>query len=198
MPKIIDHDERRSHIMDVTLALIQRNGFGGATMREIAAEAGFANGSLKHYFPDKEAIILATWERELERQTQYVAEAVGDKRGFEALHELCLAALPLAPEATPAGRVLLSYWEISLGVRALYARYLEHLRGWKDVIHEHLEQARRDGEVATSLSDAEIADHLILLTVGATVLDQIGSEETVKEYQQTDLERYLDGLRVRA
>ncbi len=45
MPKVIDHDQRRRDIIDVTWKLIVKGGIEAATMREIAAEAGFANGA---------------------------------------------------------------------------------------------------------------------------------------------------------
>ena len=44
MPKIVDHDQRRRELVDASLRIIVRQGLAGATMRDIATEAGFANG----------------------------------------------------------------------------------------------------------------------------------------------------------
>ena len=57
MPKIVDHDERRLELVDATWRIIARLGIEGATMREIATEAGFANGALKPYFPTRDTLL---------------------------------------------------------------------------------------------------------------------------------------------
>ena len=57
VPKIVDHDERRLELVDATWRIIARLGIEGATMREIALEAGFANGALKPYFPTKDTLL---------------------------------------------------------------------------------------------------------------------------------------------
>ena len=53
MPKIVDHERRRAEIVQTTWRVIARRGLDGATLREVAAEAGYANGALKPYFPAK-------------------------------------------------------------------------------------------------------------------------------------------------
>jgi len=47
VPKIVGHDERRLELVDATWRIIARHGMEGATLREIATEAGFAHGALK-------------------------------------------------------------------------------------------------------------------------------------------------------
>ncbi|MDX2827605.1 TetR family transcriptional regulator [Streptomyces ipomoeae] len=59
MPKIVDHEARRRLIIESVWALIGRRGLPGVTMRELAAEAGFANGGLAPYFRDKDEILFA-------------------------------------------------------------------------------------------------------------------------------------------
>ena len=89
MPKIIDHDQRRRDIVEVAKSIILKGGFEAATMRSIAAEAGFANGALKHYFPGKESIVAATFETILQQMSEGV-EAAGQEpvAANESLAEL--------------------------------------------------------------------------------------------------------------
>lgn len=53
----------RERILGCALALFREHGLDGATMRAVAAEAGMALGSAYHYFPGKDAIVLAYYER---------------------------------------------------------------------------------------------------------------------------------------
>jgi AcrR family transcriptional regulator len=52
-----DHDEKRSELVAAALRTIQRLGFEGASMRQIAIEAGCTTGLLTHYFVNKEQLL---------------------------------------------------------------------------------------------------------------------------------------------
>jgi AcrR family transcriptional regulator len=52
----------RQNVLDTALALFRSKGYAATTMREIAARAGLSLGAAYHYFPSKEAIVLAWYE----------------------------------------------------------------------------------------------------------------------------------------
>ena len=68
MPKLVDYDERRSELAEAAANLIARAGIGAATMRDVAAEAGWTTGALTHYFADKRELLLFTFQASLERR----------------------------------------------------------------------------------------------------------------------------------
>jgi AcrR family transcriptional regulator len=53
-------------ILSSSRKIVQEKGLSGISMRSVAAEAGVATGTLYHYFPDKDALMLAVtadiWE----------------------------------------------------------------------------------------------------------------------------------------
>ena len=53
----------RQHILDKALHLFRRTGFENTTMRDIASAASAATGAAYYYFPSKEAIVMAYYER---------------------------------------------------------------------------------------------------------------------------------------
>ena len=58
------HDpERRDRIIAATLDLIADHGTAGATYRTVAATAGIPLGSMTYYFPSREDLIFAAFER---------------------------------------------------------------------------------------------------------------------------------------
>lgn len=60
-----DHkQEQRKRILDAAVVCFGRDGFHGASMQKICAEAGMSPGGLYRYFPSKESIILAIIEEE--------------------------------------------------------------------------------------------------------------------------------------
>jgi AcrR family transcriptional regulator len=192
VPKIIDHDQRRSDIVDVTWDLIVRGGIEAATMREIAAAAGFANGALKLYFPSKEDIIAATYERALDMMRQYVE--LDGLRGLTALRELCVSSMPIDPERITAGRVLLIFWQMSLANRTMHDKYLEHVREWRGLLHRFLTEGREDGDIVTETPDEQLVDEIVLLNAGANVMSLVAGEFSTVELQHRHLESFLDRL----
>src|SRR5262245_46203062 len=127
MPKIIDHDQRRRDIVAVAKRLILQGGFEAATMRSLAAEAGFANGALKHYFPGKDSIIAATFQSVLAEIDPRGAADEGIRRPgqdpVQNLRECFDLWMPLAEREINAGRVLLVMWEHAASNPELGAHY---------------------------------------------------------------------------
>ncbi|UOQ61251.1 TetR/AcrR family transcriptional regulator [Leucobacter rhizosphaerae] len=195
MPKIIDHDERRQDIVDVTWKLIVEGGIEAATMREIAARAGFANGALKHYFSGKDAIIKGAYERSLHGLGERLEAHVADARGIEALEKSIRFTLPVQQEDATAARVLLSFWERCVFSPDLDHDYDEHLENWTAGYLRYLREGREDGDVVNPTSDEQLANEIITMILGATVTRVVSPayfHESMLEAQVTD---YIARLR---
>jgi AcrR family transcriptional regulator len=52
----------REHVYRAALAVLRRRGYERATMREIARTAGVSLGAAYHYFPSKDAIVMAYYD----------------------------------------------------------------------------------------------------------------------------------------
>ena len=57
--------DRRSQLIEVALDVFSRQGFRGATTKEIAAQAGVAEGLIFRHFPSKEALYTAVLDSRL-------------------------------------------------------------------------------------------------------------------------------------
>ena len=57
LAKIVDHEERRRDIMQVTAQIISKEGMSAATTRHIAKMAQSSLGILTHYFINKDEIV---------------------------------------------------------------------------------------------------------------------------------------------
>jgi len=194
MPKVIDHDQRRRDIIDVTWRLIVKGGIEAATMREIAAEAGFANGALKHYFPGKDEIIQGAYERSLGMMGEHIEAEVAGKRGLEALRAICWAAMPLDEERVTSGRVLLSFWERAVSNETLHEAYLAHLAVWREALARYIAEGREDGDITTVTRDEQLVDEIVLLNVGANIMSLISPATSTASLQEAHLRAFFDRL----
>ena len=57
MPKIVDHDTRREEIAQALWRVVRRDGIRAASVRTIAAEAGWSAGAVRYYFPDQAGLV---------------------------------------------------------------------------------------------------------------------------------------------
>ena len=69
-------EETGLRILDSALALFRQEGFDTATMRDIAAKAGVATGAAYYYYPSKDAIVMAFYQRSCEEMQPKIEEAL--------------------------------------------------------------------------------------------------------------------------
>jgi AcrR family transcriptional regulator len=78
VPRAVNVDERRGELAAAAARVIATHGLMGATMREVAAEAGLTTGALTHYFADKRDLLRFTLEVSLEQRRERAPAAVGE------------------------------------------------------------------------------------------------------------------------
>ena len=89
-------DATREHILDVALRLFRKRGFERATMREVARVAKVSLGSAYYYFPAKEALVHAFYDRvQQEHRAQVLAACSEDTALADAMRLALLAKLQL-------------------------------------------------------------------------------------------------------
>ncbi|HEY65057.1 MAG TPA: TetR/AcrR family transcriptional regulator [Caldilineae bacterium] len=72
-------ERRTAQILDAAARVFARKGFHRATTREIAAEAGVSEGTLYNYFENKQALLIAMWERLAEIESLTRSLGTGDE-----------------------------------------------------------------------------------------------------------------------
>ena len=72
-------EQTRAHILSTALELFRQRGFEPTTMRQIAEASGMALGAAYYYFPSKEALVMAFYERGQEELRPLLARALGSK-----------------------------------------------------------------------------------------------------------------------
>ncbi|MEV7623883.1 TetR family transcriptional regulator C-terminal domain-containing protein [Actinoplanes sp. NPDC089786] len=123
MPKRVDHDERRRHIAGALLRIAEREGLQGASMREVAAEAGVSVRLVQYYFTTKDELLVGALGYLAEKLTVRVRtrlEALGSPPPpREFVTETLLAALPTDPERVRESRAWAAFYSLVLTDPAL-------------------------------------------------------------------------------
>jgi AcrR family transcriptional regulator len=133
MPKLVDHEQRRRELADAVWRVIRREGIDRASVRTVAAEAGWSPGALRHYFATQSALLAFAMRLVVERIEGRIAalDRAADARESveQVLHEL----LPLDDERRAENEVWLAFT-----ARALID---PELRAQHNEIHDALHQA---------------------------------------------------------
>jgi AcrR family transcriptional regulator len=133
MPKLVDHVQRRRELADAVWRVIRREGIDRASVRTVAAEAGWSPGALRHYFATQSALLAFAMRLVVERIEGRIAalDRAADARESveQVLHEL----LPLDDERRAENEVWLAFT-----ARALID---PELRAQHNEIHDALHQA---------------------------------------------------------
>lgn len=190
MPKIVDHDERRLELVDATWRIIARLGIEGATMREIALEAGFANGALKPYFPTKDTLLEFAFGHVFNRTNQRIAEVTEGRTGIPALRAFCLEVLPLDEERVNEARIVIPFWQKAINDPQKAEIHQQSMEEWLAAIRQYLAEARDAGDVRAAVDDATLASQLLNMLLGA----QIGAALAADSGADPGLTDQLEGF----
>ena len=194
MPKIVDHDERRLELVGATWRIIARLGIESATMREIATEAGFANGALKPYFPTKDTLLTFAFSHVFNRTNERIAEVTAGKSGIGALRAFCMEVLPLDEERVSEARIVIPFWQKAINDPEKATIHQESMEQWQAAIVRHLAEARKTGDVSAAAEDRVIAAHLLNMLLGAQIAAALAAEGQGDLRLTDQLESFLNLL----
>jgi AcrR family transcriptional regulator len=191
-------DARTSDIADAANRVFAAKGFDGATMAEIAAEAGLSTGAIYRYFPSKEAIIEAMSVERRERYERIVSEVRAEGRDAPAtiqrLGEVFFAPLEAAENLAPRSLDIALCVESSRNA-AVREAMLAGMALLLDRFETIARAGQEAGEVRRDLSARAIAEIMMALHQGLVVQLTAGVPIDVRRYVQTMVRIMATGVR---
>lgn len=125
-------DERRNQIVQAFMEVVARKGFSGASVQEIAAEAGLTPGLIHYHFKSKHEILMtlfARLESEIRERVDSQLQGDGKRDPQRALEAFLDAFLALDGKSD---QLLVSCWSmisseaaIDKGLGAAYRDFLD-------------------------------------------------------------------------
>ncbi|MFV2216302.1 TetR/AcrR family transcriptional regulator [Actinomadura sp. LOL_016] len=154
----VRHEERRNEIADAVLAIVADRGLAAVSLTEVAARAGVSPGRVQHYFPAKQRLIEAAFERGNALSTARIRARVGRDLADAPPRDVLTAVLTelIAHDAETRAhlRVRQSFTALALADEAIAARMREeYTRFHGEVAH----LLRRDRAALPAGTDPEAA-----------------------------------------
>jgi len=192
-----DHDARRREVSEAVWRVLAQRGFGGLTLRAVAAELGSSTGLLTHYFPSKRELVSYALDVAEERTKAWPRRKPAGE-GMTALRDAMLDVLPLTDIAVAMSKVWVSSWDAALGDSALSAVQAARYVRWRDLLQPHLVAAGRLGELPPDADPADLAVGCAAFAHGLVVQVLFDPARFPPEVQIRLLDGFLAGLRNRA
>jgi len=161
MPKLVDHDQRREEVAEAAWRVIGRDGLEGATLREIAREAGFTTGVIQHYFRDRDELLAFAASLISEQSAQRLQVAIADHPVGRARLTALLEVLVPANLRAARVAVLLGFWARAATDPRHNGIYLKQYARLRAVFRAQIGAAVEAGVLARTTDIDDATDHCI-------------------------------------
>ncbi|MFI9332770.1 TetR/AcrR family transcriptional regulator [Kitasatospora sp. NPDC052868] len=195
-----DHDARRVAVSEAVWRVLSTRGFGGLTLRAVAAEMSASTGLLTHYFPNKRALVayaLDVLDRRSGERPRRAAPADGSAAPAAGLARLRAALLDILPldEASAAGnRIWVGSWDVALADSELAAAHAGRYGRAREALAGHVADAQRLGELPDAVAAGQLAAGVQAFVLGLVVQALFAPEEFPPERQVALVDGHLAGL----
>lgn len=194
MPAIVDHDERRELIANVTKEIIAEAGMKGVTIRNVARRAGFSSTIISHYFHDKQHMLVYAYETVLKNadaRVQKVIEQGGDMMS-------CLEVLlPINKANLMDWQAWFGFWGTVTADPDLLELRQAGLEKTQSRFRLILERAKEAGELPADLDVAFHASKLQMLFNGLASLVLMNPSDWPVKAQKEVLSWHLDLIKLK-
>ena len=173
MPK----PSNRDRILQAGLKVMYRDGYVGAGVRDIVAEAAAPQGSFTNHFRSKEAFAHAVLDRYFDDLKQVVAEALDDRSRTprqRLARYLDIITERLARAAFRRGCLIGDFsLEAAPQSEMLRARLAEIFAEWRAPFAACIAEAQAIGEIAATFPPEELAEFLLASWEGAILRTKV-------------------------
>ena len=192
MPKIVDHAERRVAIARAAAEAVDALGLDRVRLVDVARRAGCTTGAVGHYYPDKDAVLVAALDHVLSSLADPPPEAPnpfrvpgiepGSEEAARALVATLTEVLPTTKERQFEWRIWLAFCGRAAHDSALAARHRAAYRSLQARLVEGLETL---GFVRDSSAKEDIAACIMAALDGIGLRAVLEPEDWPPKRQRT-------------
>jgi len=175
VPKIVDHDQRRSEVARLTRELISEQGLAAFSFRELAKRSGWSPSAVTHYFSTRDEMLLFTLDQIQEQLRERIERS--RNQGVQPVEAILRAVLPLDTVQAQQWHVWLAFWGAAVGSPEIAQMQHQFQTDFQRAIRDALVEEHFDG-------DAERESlRLVALADGVSVQATFAPEQWPPEKQ---------------
>ena len=193
MPKVVDHVERRRELAEAVWRVILRDGVEGVSVRNVAAEAGWSTGALRHYFGTKEELLTSATGLLDDRVRRRIESKHHGDTPREAARSMLCEILPLDEERHADGALWFAFAARSLVDPLIAEEHAPVFDGARELCRHVTYRMAEGGWLSPGLDPEDEAGRLHALVDGLTLHGLMGrlDNEGMLGVLDTHLERII-------
>lgn len=190
---LVDHEARREALTRAAAEQIRRVGLEGVRLRAVAETAGVTTGGLSYYFPDKRALLLATYRARRDNSEAHIVSAL--KAGRSTLEASIEGALPLDADRSLNWRVWMAFWAAAADDPELEAEHVARTDGYLARLLEGIREEQAAGRMGAGIDAGDAAARLLTVVTGVSVHATLAPHRWPPKRQRRLLDEELESLR---
>lgn len=160
----------RAQLLDAAERVFARQGFQGASIHAIAAEAGYSHGAIYANFDGKEDLFLVLVEERIDARLARVYEAAdAELSGGATPLEAARRFVAMLQQEQHAYLLLVDFWNQAVREPKAAARFAERHARLRAIIGRIVEGIARDTGTELTLPHDQVATAMIALANGFTI-----------------------------
>lgn len=191
MPKKVNHDERRAELAQAVWSVVTRDGVEKASIRAVAAEAGWTRGVITRYFATHDELLLFAYKLALQRGSTMVPTEEDVPDPVDRLVAILMRTLPIDPDSKSVFRIWLSFIgrvvtrpELADSVRGEHRRYYARVEGL-------IVEAREKGLLDPPVPPREAMELTWMFADGLAVAAAFEPERHTPDYVEQRIRGFL-------
>ncbi len=192
MPKVINFDERRDELARTAMKVISVQGVSGATLRDIADEAGVSVGVLQHSFRTRRSLLLAAFEMAVDRVEHLVDYFV--EPTVDGLKAIAINTLPLNRASTIEWKVLVAFRAEALADVRLSREQRRRWQKFRKMFEDGIQHCIDAGDIPSHLDAKQASFRVVSAIDGVAMLSLFLSDAWKKQDRIDGLERMLNDI----
>ena len=191
MPKLVDHDARRTEIAQATWAAVRDVGIERLRLRDIAEEVGFTTGVFAHYFRDKDSVLRFAFNLAYQHAYEQILnsnEAVSS--GLGRMRNALVALIPDKKRPESVAFVSMCFGIRHISDPLLAADYKKNRNEYGRLLKSYIHDASNDGEILIDKSSDNVLDLVFAVLDGVCIAALLNPEG----YPKARCARILDTM----
>lgn len=189
-----DHNARRIEIAEAACKAILRLGIANAGLADMAREMGYTTGVLRHYFEDKDQLLLFAKNMLFDRAQERAKLATEGMVGAQRLRTMVLDAANVDPDTVDRWRLLTIFNGRAVGdTRLMQLQQKRNERFWQ-LMEQELVELQRQGILSKRMDATLEARGIVSFTDGLAEQVIMKPKAWTTEQLQYLASSYLDHL----